>query len=168
MTGTWTWMSGVTGAVGAIALLVALLMWTVGGQMWRTVVLGLTITGVAGIMATPIGRWLRSLVEWLVRLSTPVGKYTGVALIILIAVALALVVILNVFGQFSGKNPLATVLSKLGVNSGNGITGRTLICGGALSITAGVVPGTVGMVLTWVLGGVVQLFAWLIMAGFGL
>jgi hypothetical protein len=174
--GGWSWYSGATGAVGGIALLLALLMWTVGGvsqtggglmrDLWKPAVLGLTITGAAGIMTTPIGGWVRTAVDWVNGLLGFVGQYTGVAVIVIVAVTLAVVIVFNVAGHFTGQP--AEWLGKLGINNGEGIDGRTLICGGALAVLSGAIPGQVGIVVASVLGAVIQFFAWLIVSGFGL
>lgn len=174
--GGWTWQSGATGAIGVIALLVALLLWTIGGisqtggglvkDLWKPAVLGLTITGTAGIMTTPVGGWARTAIGWINGILGFVGRITGVTVIVIIAVALALIIFFNVFGHFSGRP--ADVLDKLGVNNGEGIDGRTLMCGGGLAIVAGSIPGQVGYIVSAVLGAIIQFFAWLIVAGFGL
>lgn len=174
--GGWTWYSGATGAVGVIALLLALLFWTVGGisrvdnglvkDLWKPAVLGLTIVGTAGVMTTPVGGWVRTATNWANNLLGFVGRVTGVTVIVIVAVGLTVIVAFNVFGHFTGRT--ANVLDKLGVNNGEGINGRTLVCGGGLAIVAGSIPGGVGDVVSAILGAIIQFFAWLIVAGFGL
>jgi hypothetical protein len=174
--GGWTWYSGATGAVGVIALILALLLWTIGGisqtgnglvkDLWKPSVLGLTITGVAGIMTTPVGDWARTAIDWVNDLLGFVGRFTGITVIVIAAVALAVIISFNVFGHFTGRP--ADLLDKLGINNGDGIDGRTLGCGGGLAVLAGSIPGEVGYIVSSVLGGIVRFFAWLIVAGFGL
>lgn len=149
----WTLQMGVTAGVGVVCLILALLMATLGGNMWPPVQLALLITGVAGAMTTPIGGGIRDAVNsfgnWA---GGALGQWTGISVLTVAAFAAAAVVILNVAGEFNVK----------GIGQGQGIDGRTKLLSASLPLFAGAIPGAAGALIATALGFITQIVAWVI------
>lgn len=161
-----SWYQGISGTVGLICLGIALVMWTVGGRMYPTGILGLTITGVGGIMSTPVGAWIRNAWAWLTAaIGSSVGRWTGIAIVTVLIVVIGVIIVLNVIGQF-GSPGLKQAPGDNG--SPEGITGRTIGLGALFSFTAGTLPGAAGAIAATVLGALAHIIALPIAAGLGL
>jgi hypothetical protein len=161
-----TWYQGISGTVGLICLGIALVMWTIGGRMYPTWILGLTITGVGGIMSTPVGAWIRNTWSWLTgAVGSTVGRWSGIAVITAVIMIVGVIIVLNVIGQFGAPG-----LKQAPGDEGNpeGISGRTIGLGALFAFTAGTLPGTVGSAASTILGALAHVVALPIAAGLGL
>lgn len=160
-----SWYDGISGTVGLIYLGVALVMWTIGGRMYPTLILCFVITGVAGIMSTPVGVWIRNGWAWITKtVGGTVGDITGIVVVVVVVVVIGFIIFINLLGQF--HSPL---LKHLPGNEGNpqGIDGRTIGFGALFAATASTLPGDWGAVAAYVLGALVHVVAWPVTAGLG-
>lgn len=136
----------ISGAVTAICLVAALLMWTVGGKHWPYVILALVATGFGGIMQTKIGDTVRSGTNSLNdALSKALGRY-GVEITMSV-----LAVLLVIFVAYK-------LIKRREID---------LLAIGTLALTvllSASIPGLVGSVLAYLFGCV----EWLVVAGIGL
>lgn len=143
------WSIVVSGSVGLICLGAALLMWTVGNQQLPIVIVCLVITGVAGILNTGVGGWIRTGVNWV---NTGISKIAGTLGLPLtlgaIAAALTYIVVVHML-----KDRIAD---------------KTLLMAGVLPAVAGAIPGVVGTVITGALSLLTSIVAFPITFGFGL
>lgn len=161
-----TWYDGISGTAGLILLVIALCMWTIGGRMYPTVVLLCTISGVGGIMSTPVGKWIRDAWTWVTKtVGSTVGEITGVAIIIVVVLAFGFIIVLNLLGQYGSP-----ILTSAPGDQGNpqGISGRTIGLGAAFAVTASSLPSVAGTFAAFVLGIVAHAVAWPITWGLGL
>jgi hypothetical protein len=143
------WSIVVSGAVGLICLVAALLMWTVGNRQLPIVIVCLVITGMAGILNTGVGGWIRTGVNWLNTGITKIAGTLGMPITLgLAAAALTFIVVAHVIqGEVEDK---------------------TLLMAGALPAVAGAIPGVVGSVITGALSLLTSVVAFPITFGFGL
>lgn len=150
-----TWLGGVTIGVGIICLVLATLMWTVWGGKYPPAILGLTITGTAGILTTQVGAWVRDgYLFGAGFLGSAIGRFTGVTLAWIGALVIVVIVLIHVHDHFRGGK--------------NEISGMTIGLGALLPFTTATIPGIVGTVLTGALGIITSVVAWPITAGLGL
>lgn len=165
----WSWSLTVSAGVGVIALVGALCMWTLAGKFCPPLVLFLTITGFAGIYSTTIGDWIRGAVTWLTDKTASWGQITGITIIGLAALALSVFVIGRTVQWFARRAArIARVESgSTDEDAGDDKFGRVIVAGSVLPVVVTSIPGTVGAVITLILGGPVTGLAWLINAGFG-
>lgn len=155
----WTAYGVVTATVGLICLGVALAFWTVGGRFCVPVILGLVITGTAGLLTTPVGDWVRTSLLWINNIVGEwIGKYTVIGIIGLAGFFVALILVLHILGHFNRVS---------WINNG-GIQGKTMGVGALFAVLAGAIPGGVGVVFSWVLGAIALAFSYPIAAAFGL
>lgn len=150
-----SWLGGVTIGVGIVCLVLATLMWTVWGGKYPPAILGLTITGVAGILSTQVGSWVQEgYLFGAGFLGSAIGRFTGATLAWIGALVIAVIVGIHIHDHFRGGK--------------NEINGMTIGLGALLPVTTATIPGIVGSILTGTLGIVTSVVAWPITAGFGL
>lgn len=162
----WSWSLVVSAGVGVIAIVAALLMWTVAGRFCPPLILFLTITGFAGIYSTGVGDWIRIGIAWATDRTADWGRTTGITIIGLAALLLAGFVILRTVQWFIHRAKQLAGAEDPPEDGEDGF-GRVLIAGSVLPAVVTSIPGTVGAVITLILGGPVTGIAWLINAGFG-
>lgn len=122
-----------TAAASALALIIGFLIWTVGRQQWPRVTAFLFIGGAAGLVNTPLGRWVREAIAWLYG---QVGDFAGQ----LVGVSAGTVAVVAAIG--------------LGIMVGfhvhhRAIGDKTLIAAAAIPWAVLFVPGAVGSFLAW-------------------
>lgn len=141
-------MDAVSATVGAVSLVAALLIATVGRMAWPRLVVALTLTGSAGLLNSTFGPWIRSGVnradDFLAQF---IGDWTGVVVTGLIGV-----VVLAVAGFWvaNGKIDL-----------------RTLGVVAAVPPTVTLIPGALGSIAVTVVGVVPWLVSRGVAAAFG-
>src|SRR5689334_6324075 len=139
----------VSASVGAICLLGALLIATVGRMHWPRVVVALVLTGMTGLLNTSVGRWLH---DGATRLDTTaahvVGRWTGVVVTGLAAIAVLAAAAFWVWHRH--------------------INMRTLGAVAAVPLTITLIPGTVGAVAIACVSIVPTVIAGLVSAAFGI
>lgn len=124
----------VSATVGVVALLAAALIWFFGNHTPRVVVL-LLMTGVAGILGTPVGRWLRGLTDWSNReLAGVTANFTGAAVYGLVAIAATYILAVRMWRKK--------------------VTKLTLVCAAAVPVAVSTIPGPVGNAAYAVVTGV--------------
>lgn len=163
----WSWSLVVSAGVGVIALLAALCMWTLAGRFCPPLVLFLVITGAAGVLSTPVGGWIRDGISWLDEHTAAWGHVTGITIIGLAALGLAIVVIVRTVQWFVHRAERLAGLESAPAEEEEDRFGRVIIAGGFLPAVVTTIPGTVGTVITLILAGPVTGIAWLINAGLG-
>ncbi len=130
--------TGVSLAAAVICLVAAGLMYGIGGLHHPRVAVALVVVGVAGILGTPVGGWLRDGVGWADRaVSAGTGRLFGVAVTGLVAIAAVYV--------------LAVDLHK------RSITRRTLGVAVVAPVAASTIPGVAGVAVLTVLTFVTSL-----------
>jgi len=145
----WTAETGVSGTVGLICLVAAALMWTVGKRHTPRLIVALLITGVVGILGTPVGGWLRRAVGWVDTMTgTVTGRLTGTVVVGLVAAIALYVLVVHV-----------------GIRKK--VTDKTLIAATVVPVSISTVPGPIGDVTTWVLGALTGAVGWAVSAAFG-
>jgi hypothetical protein len=166
----WSWLSWpevVSAGVGVIALVAALLMWTLAGRFCPPLVLFLTVTGFAGIYSTVVGTWIRTGISWVTDRTAAWGHATGITLIGLAALLLAGFVIIRTVQWFTNRAKEIAGVEERPEPEQQDRFGRVIIAGSVLPAVVTSIPGTVGAFITLLLGGPVTGLAWLINAGFG-
>lgn len=164
------WSLVVSAGVGVVALVAALLMWTLAGRFCPPLVLFLTITGCAGIYSTVVGTWIRWVTSWLTDRTAAWGQITGITIVGLLALGLAVFVIVRTVQWFVHRAERLAGLESATTAEEDAVGdrfGRVIIAGAVLPAVVTSIPGTVGLVITLLLGGPVTGIAWLINAGFG-
>lgn len=120
-------IAGVSAAVGLICLVSAGLIWTVGQKHTPRLVVVLVLVGVLGLVATPVGAWLRSAVGWVDSLTGRLtGQLTGVVITGLIGFIALYVLVAHMYRR--------------------NINGKTLLAAGVVPIAATTIPGVIGTV----------------------
>lgn len=163
----WSLSLAVSAGVGVIALLAALCMWTLAGRFCPPLVLFLTITGTAGVLSTPVGSWIRDRITWLDDHTAAWGHVTGITIIGLAALGLAVVVIARTAQWFVHRAERLAGLESAPAEGEEDRFGRVIIAGSVLPAVVTTIPGTVGDVITLILAAPVTGLAWLINAGLG-
>lgn len=121
---TPTLSGGVSAVVGLVALIAAALIWFFGNHTPRIVVL-LLMTGVAGVLGTPVGRWLRRFVDWVNQLLGNVTvRFTGAAVQGLLAAAALYILVVRMRRKKVDK--------------------VTLLAGAIVPVAVSTIPGPVG------------------------
>lgn len=168
----WSWSLAVSAGVGVVALVAALLMWTLAGRFCPPLVLFLTITGCAGIYSTVVGTWVRSGTGWITDNTVGWGSVTGITIVGLAALALSIYVIVRTVQWVGGRAARLAALAgaeKSGADEDEGDDkfGRVIIASSFLPAIVTSIPGPTGVIITLILGGPVTGLAWLINTGFG-
>lgn len=165
----WNISMVVSAGVGVVALGGALCMWTLAGRFCPPLVLFLTITGVAGVLSTPVGGWIRDGIAWLDDHTAAWGHITGITIIGLAALWLSIVVIARTVQWFARRAArlARTEDAPAEDDPADDRFGRVIIAGSLLPAVVTTIPGTVGLVITLILGAPVTGIAWLINAGLG-
>lgn len=162
----WSLSLAVSAGVGVVALVGALCMWTLANRFCPPLVLFLCVTGFAGVLSTPVGGWIRAGVAWLDDHTAFWGHVTGITVIGLAALGLAIVVIAKTAQWFVHRaERLAGVEDAPGPDDEK--FGRVIIAGTVLPAVVTSIPGTAGAVITLILAAPVTGIAWLINAGLG-
>lgn len=162
----WSWSLVVSAGVGVVALVAALLMWTLAGRFCPPLVLFLTITGFAGVYSTVVGTWVRAGAGWITDNTAAWGQVTGITIIGLAALALSIYVIVRTVQWFIHRAKQLAGTEEP-PEDGEDRFGRVVIAGSVLPAVVTSIPGTVGAVITLILGGPVTGLAWLINTGLG-
>jgi hypothetical protein len=136
----WSHNPTASGTLGAVALLAAFLMWTVGRGHWPKFILALVITGTAGLMKSRVGDWVRSPINWLNNAISGVAGWLGIGLSLGIIVGVLVYVLVRHIKD-------------------DGIDEKTLGLSAGITLTAGMIPGWVGVAVTTVLGIVIEIVA---------
>jgi len=137
----------VSATIGLVALLAAGLIWFFGNHTPRLVVL-LVMTGMAGMVGTPLGKWVRHVVDWA---NEQTGKlttrWTGAAVAGLLAIAAVYILVVrmkdrkvdNLTIGTAAVVPVAvaTIPGPLGGAAFNVVTGITSVVGWAISQALG-------------------------------
>lgn len=163
----WSWSLVVSAGVGVVALGGALCMWTLAGRFCPPLVLFLTITGFAGIYSTGIGDVIRGWVAWVGDNTTAWGQATGITVIGLAALILAVSVIVRTAQWFVRRAARLAGVEDTDEEPADDRFGRVIIAGSVLPVVVTSIPGPVGEIITLILGGPVTGLAWLINTGFG-
>lgn len=148
------WATGVSGAMGVVALAVAAALWVFAarerGRLWfQILVVCLVLTGVAGVMVTFVGDWIRTGTGWAESAFGAIGGKIGVPIGLGVV---AIVLLIHVVAKVVDRS----------------VDDRVLLSTAGLSITAGAIPGAVGALAMTVIGIPIHLTAALLAAGFGL
>jgi hypothetical protein len=140
---------GVGAAVGVICLAAAAFLYGPAGRYQPRLAVALLLTGVVGILGTPLGGWLNKAANWASGLASSVtGRLVGTAVGGLVAAVALAFLVLDV--------------------KANRITRRTLATGVLVPVAAATIPGPVGHAVTVALAAVTGLVAWVIGAAFGI
>jgi hypothetical protein len=92
----------VSGTVAAICLVAAALMYTVGNKHFPRAIAILVLTGCAGLLATPVGDWMRRALQWSFDFCGQLtgkwvsGTITGAIIATITALALIYVLVMHV------------------------------------------------------------------------
>jgi hypothetical protein len=140
--------SGVTASVGALCLLGAVLIATVGGMHWPRIAVVLTLTGATGVLNGTIGPTVHRGMSWAAAEVNPwVRSWIQVSVLVILAL-----VLLGLAGFWVYQNQIDN--KTLGVVFAVPAT-VTLIPGPAGTLFAaavGIVPAIVGTLVGWAFG----------------
>ncbi|HEX5347870.1 MAG TPA: hypothetical protein VFW64_12350 [Pseudonocardiaceae bacterium] len=90
----------VSGSVAVVALGLAAAIWIFGEKHTPRLMVLLVLTGMTGLVSTPVGQWLRSIVDWGNRaLGSLTARWTGAAVSGLIAVLAVYVLLVRLLRQ---------------------------------------------------------------------
>jgi hypothetical protein len=138
----------VSAAIGLVALAAAATMWFTGPHAPRLVVL-LLMTGIAGMLGTPIGSWLRSVVDWLNQATANITtRWTGTAVTGLLAGIATFVLIVRMKDKRVDK--------------------WTLLVAAFVPIAAATIPGPLGRAAYTAVTAVTAVMGWAISQAFGI
>jgi hypothetical protein len=139
---------GVSAAIGLVALVAATLIWIFGNHTPRLVAV-LVLTGMAGMVGTPLGDWVRHAVEWA---NNTMGKlttrWTGAAVAGLLAGAAVYVLVIRLYHRKVDRWTLGTAA--------------------VVPFAAATIPGPIGVGVYTAITAVTSAVAWAIGAAFGL
>jgi len=141
-----TWPQGVSALAGLICLVIAALIWFVGGKHTPRLIVLLVLTGTAGLLGTPAGGWLRTAVGWLSGATgTVTGRLTGVVVVGLVALVAIYVLVIHLRGgRADVKTIAAAVVTPAAVTTIPGPVGA-LASGAIGAVTGGVGAGVGAM-----------------------
>lgn len=166
----WSISMAVSAGVGVVALIAALLMWTLAGKFCPPLILFLTITGFAGIYSTIVGTWVRWATSWVTTNTSTWGQATGITIIGLAALGLSIFVIARTAKWFVHRAERLAGIDDAPTSEDEAAGdrfGRVILAGGTLPAIVTSIPGPLGSVITLILGGPVTGLAWLINTGLG-
>lgn len=153
--------------VGLIALLAALFLWTLGDRFFPPLVLALTLTGGAGIIAnTPLGDWIRWCTGWVNDNTSSFGHLSSITVTGLTALAGVGWIVWKTVAWF--KAAAVTAVENRGrPDGGDAIGGFEAIIAFPLPGVIAFIPGVIGEWTTYLLAAPVTGLSWLISHGFG-
>lgn len=141
--------ASISAAAGLLCLIAAVLFWTVGGRHTPRVTVVLVVVGIASILGTPVGGWLRTAVAWLDGLAATVtGALAGTVIVGLVFLVAAYWLCVHVYRRT--------------------VTGMTLACAVIAPVAVLSMPGIVGTVASTVISTAAGGVGWGISALFGL
>src|SRR5205807_4465024 len=144
-----TWHQGITGGVGAAALVASAVIWFLSGWKWaRYIAIGCAITGMAGILNTGVGAYLGDAVNRVGELVSSLASTYGVG--VAVAMGAAALVVFTVKRLVQGRSDPSQ------------LDERTWGMAAGIPLVAGAIPGPLGVGLTWLLGIVTWPFVWAI------
>lgn len=131
----------VSAAVGLVCLAAAGLIWFIGNKHTPRLVVLLVMTGMAGMVGTPFGRWVRSVVDWANEaLANVTTRWTGTAVTGLLA---------------AGATYFVAVRLK-----DNKIDEATLVVAGIVPLAVATIPGSIGHGALTVVTALTSVVAW--------
>lgn len=140
---------GVSATVGVIALVAAALIWTVGNKHTPRLVVLLVMTGVAGLLGSQLGGWLRDGIGWADHtVGEAIGRLTGVIVLGLIAIVATYMLVMRVRARH--------------------IDNRTLGVAAVVPVAVSTIPGPAGAVAFGVITAITGAVGWAIGSLFGL
>jgi hypothetical protein len=155
--------------VGLIALVAAILIWTIGHKHTPRLVLALVITSSICSLGTRLGRWIEDAMRWINGLmGTALGWLFGATFVGLIAFVCAYIIIIDLRahggggggrggGGGGGSSGFKGFLHGF---KGHNVSDRTLAAGAMLPFSAIALPGMAGLWILTLLGWVSGFVAW--------
>lgn len=138
----------VSAAIGLVALAAAATMWFTGRHAPRLVVL-LLMTGVAGMLGTPVGSWLRSVVDWANQAAANITtRWTGTAVTGLLAGVATFVLVVRL--------------------KDSKVDNWTLFTAAVVPVAAATIPGPLGHAALTAVTAVTAAIGWTLGQAFGL